>query len=145
VTVTPATSEPEQITMMKRLVELALDQTQMSAERTYMNGERTLAVWIRTALALMIFGLAVDRFSLVLQSHGHLEPHELSRWGGGALIVLGVAMAVSCGSRFLSFSLAYRRMHRLPAHHGPYLGPVFAALVALFGIALLVILNVLTT
>ncbi|HEX5459233.1 MAG TPA: DUF202 domain-containing protein [Steroidobacteraceae bacterium] len=144
-TVTPETSEPEQITMMKRLVELALDQTHMSAERTYMNGERTLAVWIRTALALMIFGLAVDRFSLVLQSHGNFNPHELSRWGGGALIVLGVAMAVSCGSRFLAFSLTYRRMHRLPAHHGPYLGPFFAALVALFGIALLVVLDVFAT
>ena len=37
-------------------------------------------------------------------------------------------------------------MLRLPTaiHHGPYLGPVFAALVALFGIALLVILNVFT-
>lgn len=130
--------------MMKRLVELALDQTQMSAERSYMNGERTLAVWIRTALGLMIFGLAVDRFSLVLQGRAHLDPHELSRWGGGALIVLGVAMAVGCGARFLAFSIAYRRMHRLPAHHGPYLGPVFAALVALFGIALLVILDVFT-
>ncbi len=31
-------------------------------------------------------------------------------------------------------------MKRLP-HHGPYLGPVFAVLVALFGIALLVVLN----
>ena len=139
------TPEPEQIILMKRLVELALDRTQMSAERSYMNGERTLAVWIRTALGLMIFGLAVDRFSLVLQARGHLNPHELSSWGGGALIVLGVAMAVSCGSRFLAFSIAYRRMHRLPAHHGPYLGPVFAALVALFGIALLVVLNVFTT
>ena len=110
------TPEPEQIILMKRLVELALDRTQMSAERSYMNGERTLAVWIRTALGLMIFGLAVDRFSLVLQARGHLNPHELSSWGGGALIVLGVAMAVSCGSRFLAFSIAYRRMHRLPAH-----------------------------
>lgn len=136
------TPEPEQITMMKRLVELALDQVQMSAERSYMNGERTLAVWIRTALALMIFGIAIDRFSLLLRGQEHLNTHALSSWGGGALIVLGVVMAVSCGLRFLAFSVAYRRMHRLPAHHGPYLGPVFAALVALFGIALLVILDV---
>lgn len=141
----PETPEPQQITMMKRLVELALDRTQMSAERSYMNGERTLAVWIRTALGLMIFGIAVDRFSLLLQGRGHLGANELSSWGGGALIALGVLMAVSCGSRFLVFSLAYRRMHQLPPHHGPYLGPIFAALVALFGIALLVILRVFTT
>jgi hypothetical protein len=54
----PEKTEPEQITIMKRLVE-------MSAERSYMNAERTLAVWVRTALALMIFGIAVDRFGLL--------------------------------------------------------------------------------
>lgn len=138
------TPEPEQIAMMKRLVELALYQTQMSAERSYMNGERTLSVWIRTALGLMIFGIAVDRFSLLLRGRGHLNANELSSWGGGALIALGVLMAVSCGSRFLVFAISYRRQHQLPAHHGPYLGPIFAALVALFGIALLVILHMFT-
>lgn len=142
------TPEPEQIGMMKRLVELALVQTQMSAERSYMNGERTLAVWTRTALGLMIFGIAVDRFGLVLrqiplpQGGGHLNGNELSTWGGGALIALGVLMAASCGLRFLAFAIAYRRIHQLPTHHGPWLGPVFAALVAVFGIALLVILSV---
>lgn len=140
----PETPEPQQIIMMKRLVELALDQVQLSAERSYMNGERTLAVWIRTALGLMIFGIAVDRFSLLLRGRGHLNAIELSSWGGGALIVLGVLMAVICGVRFLVFSLACRRMRRLPPHHGPYLGPVFAALVALFGIALIVVLKVFT-
>lgn len=136
----PETTEPPQITMMKRLVELALEQTQMSAERSYMNGERTLAVWTRTALGLMIFGIAVDRFSLLLQGNGHPRANELSTWGGGALIALGVLMAVGCGWRFLAFAFAYRRQHRLPAYHGPYLGPVFAGLVAVFGVALLVIL-----
>lgn len=131
----PETAEPEQISLMKRLVELSLGRTQMSAERSYMNGERTLAVWIRTALGLMIFGIAVDRFSLLLHGRGHLNATELSSWGGGALIVLGVLMAVLCGARFLAFSRAYRRMHQFPPHHDPHLGPVFAALVALFGIA----------
>lgn len=147
----PETTDPEQITLMKRLVELSLDRTQMSAERTYMNAERTLAVWIRTALALMIFGIAIDRFGLLLrqmrlpQAHGDLSPHGLSSWGGGVLIVLGVLMAVSSCTRFFAFSLAFRRVHHLPPHHGPYLGPVFAVLVALFGIVLLVIVSVFTT
>jgi putative membrane protein len=146
----PETTEPEQITLMKRLVELSVGRSQMSAERTYMNAERTLAVWIRTALALMIFGIAIDRFGLLLRqmplppAHAHLSTHDLSSWGGGALIVLGVLMVVSSGARFFVFSVAYRRVHRLPPHHGPYLGPIFAALVALFGIALLVILNAFT-
>lgn len=63
----PETVEPEQIALMKRLVELSVDRSQMSAERSYMNAERTLAVWIRTALALMVFGIAVARFGLLLR------------------------------------------------------------------------------
>lgn len=137
-------TEPEQITIMKRLVE-------MSAERSYMNAERTLAVWTRTALGSMIFGIALDRFGLILrqmplpQTHGHLTTHDLSSWGGGALIAFGVVMALTTGARFLAFSVAHRRMHEPPPYHGPYLGPAFALLVALFGIALLVILSVFTT
>jgi putative membrane protein len=148
----PETPEPEQITLMRRLVEMSAERSrmsaersQMSAERTFMNAERTLAVWIRTALALMVFGIAIDRFGLLLrqmplpQAHGHLSTNDLSSWGGGVLIGLGVLMVVSSGVRFVVFSIAYRRVHRLPPHHGPYLGSIFAVLVALFGIALLVI------
>lgn len=138
----PERTAPEQITIMKRLVE-------MSAERSYMNAERTLAVWVCTALALMIFGIAVDRFELLLrqmslpQSHGRLSTHDLSSWGGGALIALGVLMAIITGARFFAFSVAHRRIHQPPPYHGPYLGPAFALLVALFGIALLIIVSVL--
>lgn len=139
----PDTTEPEQITIMRRLVE-------MSAERNYQNAERTLAVWIRTALGLMILGIAIDRFGLRLrqmplaQAHGHLTTHDLSSWGGGLLIAFGVLMAVSTGARFLAYSVAYKRVHELPAHHGPYLAPAFALLVTLFGIALLIIVIVFT-
>ncbi|HZT05082.1 MAG TPA: DUF202 domain-containing protein [Steroidobacteraceae bacterium] len=134
-------AEPQQITIMRRLVE-------MSAERSYMNAERTLAVWIRTALALMIFGIAIDRFGLLLrqmplaQTHGRVSTHGLSSWGGGALIALGVLMALATGARFLAFAIAHRRIHQPPPYHGPYLGPTFALLVALFGVALLVIVSI---
>ncbi|MGH8150428.1 MAG: YidH family protein [Steroidobacteraceae bacterium] len=143
----PDQSEPEQITLMKRLVELSQERSQMSSERTFMNAERTLSVWIRTALGLMIFGIAVDRFGLILRqlpqppAHGHITSSDLSTWGGGALIVLGVLLAVSTGCRFALYAIAYRRVWRHPLRHGPYLGPIFAALVALLGIGLLVIVS----
>ncbi|MGH8269022.1 MAG: YidH family protein, partial [Steroidobacteraceae bacterium] len=88
--------EPQQITIMKRLVEMSAERSQMSAERTFMNAERTLSVWIRTALALMIFGIAIARFGLLLrqmplpQSRGDLSANDLSSWGGSMLIALGV-------------------------------------------------------
>lgn len=138
--------EPQQIVLMKRLVEMSRERSQMSQERTYMNAERTLAVWIRTALALMIFGIAIDRFGLLLrqmpasQIQDRLVTNDLSHWGGGVLVALGIAVALSSGLRFILYSRAYQRVHRLPLRHGPKLGALFAALVTIVGIVLLVIL-----
>lgn len=149
----PEKNEPEQIVLMQRLVELSIKRTElsaqrseMSAERSYMNAERTLSVWIRTALALMIFGIAMDRFGLLLhrlpmsRTYDHMHPDTWSAWGGALLVGVGVLMALTTGIRFLAYAVAYRRDHKVPVHHGPYLAPTFALLVVVFGIALLVIL-----
>jgi putative membrane protein len=131
--------EPEQISLMRRLID-------MSAERTYLNAERTLSVWVRTALGLMILGLAVDRFRLFLfelpaaSGRTALDSNALSNWVGVALVALGVAMAVATGLRFLAYAAAYRRQYPLPLRHGPFLGPFFALMAAAFGVAVLVIL-----
>lgn len=72
----PEQDEPQQLVLMRRLVDLSAERTRMSAERSemsagrsYMNAERTLSVWVRTALAAMTVGIAIDRFSLVLLQH----------------------------------------------------------------------------
>lgn len=122
---------------------------QLSAERTYMNTERTLSVWIRTGLSLMIFGIAIDRFGLLLHGlpwlpHGHLHRLTVSAWGGAILVALGVVMTLAMGVRFLAYSVVYRREHAWPVSHGPYLAATFALLVAIFGVALLVIMLVFT-
>lgn len=124
---------------------LSEERSELSSERSYMNTERTLSNWTRTGLALMVFGIAVDRFSLLL-SHtpgAPIEVHELSTFFGAALIAFGVAMVIASGIRFLAFGLEYRRKHRPPKYHGPYLAASFALLVALFGLALLVTLFIL--
>jgi uncharacterized membrane protein YidH (DUF202 family) len=154
--------DPEQIALMKRVVELAEQQTalaarrtqqssersEMSAERSYMNAERTLSVWTRTALSLMVFGIAVDRFGLLLRhepwSHAGspMLPNPLSTLGGAILVALGVFMVATCAIRYLAYARLYRKSHAWPAKHPPYLAFTFAVLVALFGIALLVVLLV---
>ncbi len=137
----PEKNETEQIVLMQRLVE-------MSAERSYMNAERTLSVWIRTALALMIFGIAIDRFGLLLHQlplhpvHSHINPNTLSDRSGIALVGFGVLMALTTGIRFLAYAAVFSRNHKVPVHHGPYLASMFALLVVVFGIGLLVILLV---
>ncbi|MGA7964543.1 MAG: DUF202 domain-containing protein [Gammaproteobacteria bacterium] len=137
-------AEPEQIVLMKRLVKMSADRSEMSAARNYMNAERTLSVWVRTALALMVFGIAMDRFGLLLHrlpnASNHLNPNRLSTWGGAVLVALGVIVAVTTGIRFLTYAVAYRRNHQVPVHHGPFLGPFFALSTALFGLALLILL-----
>ncbi|MDN5864606.1 MAG: DUF202 domain-containing protein [Gammaproteobacteria bacterium] len=118
------------------------DRSELSAERSYMNTERTLSNWTRTALALMVFGIAVDRLGLLLRRMPG-EPgraHMLSTWGGAALIALGVVVVVAAGTRFLAYGLQYQRQHTAPKYHGPYLATSFAVLVALFGVALLIAL-----
>jgi uncharacterized membrane protein YidH (DUF202 family) len=145
--------DSKQVAMMKEMVALAEKQTtysmqrsEMSEVRSYQNAERTLSVWVRTALALMICGLAIDRFGLILGGKPPEAAHALlldrvSEWTSIALVLLGVVMVVTTGLRFLAYARAWQRQHELPAYHGPYLGPFFAMMVALFGIMLLVIMT----
>jgi len=133
--------EPKQIQLMRRMVEMSVTRTQLAAERTYMNAERTLAVWVRTAMGLMAFGIALDRFGLLLdgtnQAAGRTTMDVLSAWGGVTLIATAVLMALLSGLRFLAYVSDYRDRYTTPTRHGPFLGPFFALLVAIFGVVLL--------
>lgn len=121
---------------------------ELSLQRSYMNTERTLAVWTRTALSLMIFGIAVDRFGLLMNHPpwhvlhpAELMPNPLSTLGGAALVGLGVLILLAAGFRFLLYGLKWHREN--PRHvwyHTPWLAFSFAMLIAVFGIALLVVL-----
>jgi putative membrane protein len=142
----PENDEPEQLKLTRQLVELARERTRMSAarsemsaersemsaersamaaERSYMNAERTLSVWIRTALALMVFGIAIDRFGLVLHQMPGKMAFDVSNWCGIALVAVGIVMCLVTGVRFLAYASRYHRNHELPYHHGPYLSPFF--------------------
>ncbi len=128
-------------TTARELVELSL-------QRSYMNTERTLAVWTRTALSLMIFGIAVDRFGLLIQhppwhvAHpGAVFPEPLSTLGGIVLVALAVLILLATGFRFLAYGRRwYRENARHVWYHTPWLAFAFAMLMAAFGIALLVVL-----
>lgn len=66
--------------------------------RDYLAEERTFLAWIRTGIALMVFGLVAARFELfadephLTQHAPGVQPHELSAWFGTALIAIGVAV-----------------------------------------------------
>lgn len=137
---------PEQIALIRGLIELSAQRLDLSAERTYTDAERTLSVWIRTALSAMIFGIAIDRFCLMQREislfiiHSGSGSNALSMWSGLALVVLGVLIVLATGLRFLMYAVVYRHQYEWPTHHGPHLALTFALLIAVFGIALLTIL-----
>lgn len=128
---------------MNKLVELATKRTEMSANRTYMNAERTLSVWIRTALAAMIFGLALDRLDIILQQVSSTAkvpiqgPDVLTHVLGIALIVYSMAMSLLSSIQFLTFCRSYRKKFPIPPAHRAWLPFSYAILVLLFGIGLL--------
>jgi uncharacterized membrane protein YidH (DUF202 family) len=143
--------EATQIEMMRQMVAFAEKQTdyslqrsEMSEVRSYHNAERTLSVWVRTALALMICGLAIDRFGLMVDGSAGaargLLLDRISTWTSIGLVLLGVVMVLATGLRFFAYSRAWRRRHRPPPFHGPYLASFFAVMVAIFGIVLLAIM-----
>ncbi len=132
----------------KLQVETAHELVQLSLQRSYMNTERTLAVWTRTALSLMIFGITVDRFGLLLRHPPwhvvdlkRMLPNPLSTLGGVVLVAMGVAILLAAGFRFLAYGIVwYRRNPRRVWFHTPWLAFSFAMLMAAFGIALMVVL-----
>ncbi|MGH8125070.1 MAG: DUF202 domain-containing protein [Rhodanobacteraceae bacterium] len=118
--------------------------SEMSEDRSYLNAERTLSVWTRTSLALMVFGIAVDRFALLLRHPttppGQIAAYSLSSLTGAALVAFGITMVLTTGFRFLFYARDWRRRHSPVRLHGPYLAFSFAMLTALFGIGLLVLM-----
>lgn len=145
----PEQNDPEQLVLMQRMVDLSVERTrmsaersEMSAERSYLAAERTLSVWVRTALAMMVLGIAIDRFGLFLaratSASGPPGSDTVPHGAGAALVALGVFMVTVTGIRFRSYAASYCRKHEIPAHHGPFLAPTFALLVALFGVGMFV-------
>lgn len=143
--------EAKQIEMMRQMVAFAekqtdysLERSEMSEVRSYQNAERTLSVWVRTSLALMICGLAIDRFGLMVDGSAEaargLLLDRASTWTSIGLVLLGVAMVLATGLRFFAYARIWRRRHQPPPFHGPYLASFFAVMVAIFGVVLLVIM-----
>lgn len=133
-----------QLEGMKKLVELAQIRTQQSAERNYHNAERTLSVWIRTALAIMIFGIATDRLGLMLyEIPQHLgsrlaSPDKPSMIIGVALVLFSMIMALASGVRFLAYVREFKKQYAAPVFHNEWPPAIAAFMAAIFGAALLV-------
>jgi putative membrane protein len=108
--------------------------------------ERTFLAWIRTAIAVMVFGFLVERFDLFLRIAGQtLARRALSPTGqlsgnvvGLILIGLGAATIILALLRFRR--TAKHSPERLPGS-GERLDVALAALLVILGTALFVYLS----
>jgi len=133
-----------QLEGMKQLVELSQIRTRQSAQRSYQNAERTLSVWLRTALAAMIFGIAIDRLGLMLyeiptHSRNHFAPPDKpSMIIGIVLVLFSMIMALVSGVRFMAYAREFKKQYDPPIFHNEWPPAIAAFMVAIFGAALLV-------
>ena len=108
--------------------------------RDRMANERTLLAWVRTAIALMAFGMAIAKFSLFLTVAGLEQPEAmsnlpsatLSRLTGTAFILLGAVVTVLGLNRTLAYGRIIDLHDRAPRKQVLIL--VALALVTLAGV-----------
>jgi putative membrane protein len=69
--------------------------------RDHLANERTFLAWVRTGVAIVVFGFAIGRFAVAirqwmqLEGHGHVVPTAgLSVWFGTAAIIAGVLVCL---------------------------------------------------
>jgi putative membrane protein len=109
--------------------------------RDYLAEERTFLAWIRTGIAVMAFGFVVAHFGLfageprLTQHPSGVQPHELSRWFGAALIAVGVTVNLSSAWRYMRLVSQLNRGQFVRRSVSKQ-GVVVAMLLALLGIAL---------
>jgi putative membrane protein len=110
--------------------------------------ERTFLAWVRTAIAVMAFGFVIERFDLFLQiaapqlAGRQLAPHNqwFANIAGLAFIVLGVAMIVISGVRFVKTAKDIEIDTDVPSP-GERFDLALAVLIGLLGVALFLYLS----
>jgi len=114
------------------------DNAEINRARDHLANERTFLAWLRTGVALVVFGFAIGRFAIAIRQFMHLEGREMksaapSAWFGAIAILAGVAVS------FVGLHRYRRTRAQLDAGHFEPAGSVIdlvGILVALFGLAL---------
>lgn len=111
--------------------------------RVFFAAERTSLAWTRTALTLMAFGFAIERFGLFMRMLVEQNPHEmdtgLSFWVGLVFILLGAAFAMISAQQYQSVLKTLRPIE-IPEAYGTRLPFIINLVVAILALVLAVYL-----
>ena len=110
--------------------------------RDHLANERTFLAWIRTSVAIVVFGFAIGRFAIAvrqfMQIQGHVSGRAgLSAWFGTIAIVAGVLL---CLAGLLRYHRTRAQLESGTFEPAGFLVDLVGILVALFGLALAVYL-----
>jgi putative membrane protein len=76
-----------------------------SKATNHLANERTFLAWVRTSVAIVVFGFAIGRFAIALHQLAAFQGHPtkttgVSVWMGMTSILAGVAMAIAGLARY---------------------------------------------
>jgi putative membrane protein len=108
--------------------------------RDHLANERTFLAWVRTGVAVVVFGFAIGRFAVAirqwmqLEGQGHVVPTAgLSVWFGTVAIIAGVLVCVAGLVRYRQTRQQIDSGNFQPAG---FIIDLVGILTALFGLAL---------
>jgi inner membrane protein YidH len=73
--------------------------------RDHLANERTFLAWLRTGVAVVVFGFAIGRFAIAIQEFMKVEGHpqnaaRMSVWFGLVAIVIGIVLVFAGLKRY---------------------------------------------
>src|SRR5882672_3177206 len=73
--------------------------------RDHLANERTFLAWLRTGVAVVVFGFAIGRFAIAIQEFMKVEGHpqsggRMSVWFGLVAIVIGIGLVFAALKRY---------------------------------------------
>lgn len=119
--------------------------SELNDPRVFFAAERTALAWTRTALTLMAFGFAIERFGLFMRVLGETEgkqpEFDPSFWFGLIFVVLGCFFSFVAAAQYRRI-LSTLKPLEIPAHYNPHFAFVINVLIALLALVLAIYLLV---
>ncbi len=109
-----------------------------STSDDHLANERTFLAWVRTGVALVVFGFAIGRFAVAIQESLRIQDHAsrtegLTAWFGTIAIVAGVVLTLA---GLLRYRHTRRELESGTFKPAGFIIDLVGILTALFGLVL---------